>query len=67
MPAKTIYLDHNATTPLDPVVAEAMLDDREAYHQAVRDHNSLAWSACSAGTSRITGMWGPKSCSRVRW
>jgi cysteine desulfurase len=62
MPSPTIYLDHNATTPLDPRVLEAMrpyflsAGNAESRHSAGR-RARRAWDEACETTARVLGAF----------
>jgi cysteine desulfurase len=66
---RPIYLDHHATTPLDPRVLEAMLPFyREEYGNPASVSHAYGWTAAAAvddARERIAGLLGARTSSIV--
>lgn len=65
---RKVYLDHNATTPLDPLVLEAMLPyHREIFGNAssVHEFGRLARKAIDEARIKVTSLLGAKDVDEI--
>ena len=68
MPPRTIYADYQATTPLDPRVAEQMAPHwREEFGNPHSNDHVIGWHAAEAVRTAATSVAGLVGADPTRW